>query len=76
MQTNITIHDETEDEPTGYDAFCANLTRGASGATEPATAEDEPVDENGAALTGYDAYCHRLTHRKPAQSGKAGKDVR
>ena len=73
----IQITDGPEDEPTGYDAFCTNLTRGAGGTTEstPAT-EDKPLDADGEPLTGYDAYCFGLTHRKPAQSGKAGSNVR
>jgi len=60
-----TIHDETETEPSGYDAYCSNLTHRTP---ESTPAEAEPVDENGAALTGYDAYCHRLTHPKRVKS--------
>ena len=73
MRTNISITDGPETEPTGYDAFCTNLTKRT---TEGTPTEAEPVDADGEPLSGYDAYCHRLTHRKPAQSGKAGKDVR
>jgi hypothetical protein len=77
MRTNITIHDETEDTATGRDLYITNLTHRAGGTTEstPAT-EDKPLDADGEPLSGYDAYCHRLTHRKPAQSGKAGSNVR
>jgi hypothetical protein len=71
----IQITDGPEDEPTGYDAFCTNLTRGAGGATETAPAEDEPLDAEGQPLSGYDRFCHNLTHPKAKTSsdGKAGR---
>jgi hypothetical protein len=77
MKANITIHDETEDAVTGRDLYITNLTHRAGGTTEstPAT-EEQPLDSDGLPLTGYDAYCFGLTHRKPAQSGKAGSNVR
>jgi hypothetical protein len=75
-----TIHDETEteDAATGRDLYIANLVRGASGATEPAPTESEPVDGDGLPLSGYDRFCHNLTHpkAKTASAGKAGSNVR
>jgi hypothetical protein len=69
-----TIHDETETEtePSGYDAYCSNLTHRT---TESTPAEAEPLDGDGQPLAGYDAYCFNLTHRKTkaASDGKGGR---
>jgi hypothetical protein len=71
----IQITDEIEETPSGRDAYVDRLTRGAGGATEPAPAEDKPLDADGLPISGYDSYCFGLTHRKPktASDGKAGR---
>ena len=64
----IQITDGPEDEPTGYDAYCTNLTSRTGGTTEDTPTEEQPLDGDGQPLSGYDRYCFNLTHPKRATS--------